>query len=644
MDIVTLDMETFWSQEFTLSKMTTESYVRDPQYETILCSFQVNDERPWWVPRDEVPLALKELQLHKRAVLMHHAHFDAFILNYHYDVRPKIILDTLSMGRALYGANAGLSLAKLAERHGIGVKGQEVMNARGLRFADFSHQQLQKYGAYGCNDCALTKRLGDMMLPHFSLEELQITDQVIRMFTEPVFELDAVLLEQYRQKLAAEKVALMIRAGVQKDDLMSNEKFANLLIDRGIDPPRKISPTTGKETWAFAKTDKGMQELQEHDDPDVQALVEARLKNKTTIAEKGAERLISMSGRGAATVYLKVSGASGTHRLSGGDKFNWQSMKRGSDLRKGTKAPAGKVCVVVDSSTIEARILDWLAGQDDMVEVYRKQDNKTGPDMYCTIAEKIYARPVNKVDDPDERQMGKVAKLGLGFGMGEDKFIISVRGQATTPVLDKDGLPVLDPDTGKPKRKPLILSREFGKFVVDVYRNTHPQVRKLWARGEAALKAIANGQVGVNVDFRGVVKTCKDGLVMPNGLKILYPDLRKVKVEDPNSKFKEEWEFWNGKNRERIYGAKVIENIIQCLARCVVFSQCLQVVKRTRDEAGTKWAHSVHDEGVFVVPLFFAPWVLEVAMQCFREPPDWAPDLPLNCEGGFHERYGLAKS
>jgi len=235
-------------------------------------------------------------------------------------------------------------------------------------------------------------------------------------------------------------------------------------------------------------------------------------------------------------------------------------------------------------------------------------------------------------------------KLGLGFGMGEDKFVISVRGQAKTDVLDKEGNPVIDPETGKPKRKPLILTKEFGKFVVDVYRNTHPQVKKLWSRGEAALKAIANGQIGVAVDFRGVVKTCKDGLVMPNGLKILYPDLRKVKVEDPNSKFKEEWEFWNGKSRERIYGAKVIENIIQCLARCVVFSQCLQVVKRTREAAGTRWVHSVHDEGVFVVPAFYAPWVLEVATQCFREPPVWAPDLPLNCEGGIHERYGLAKS
>ena len=644
MDIVTTDFETYWAQGYTLSSMTTEAYVRDPRFEAILCSFQINNERPWWVPRDMIPAALKDLRLDRRAVLMHHAHFDAFILNHHYDVRPKIILDTLSMGRALHGSNAGLSLAKLAERYGIGTKGHEVMNARGMRFDDFAPWQLEKYGAYGCNDCTLTQVLGSRMMPQFQQEELQIMDQVIRMFTEPVFDLDAELLEKYRQQLAAEKLTLMLRAGVQKEDLMSNEKFAALLMDRGIDPPRKISPTTGKETWAFAKTDKGMQELQEHDDPEVQVLVEARLKNKTTIAEKGAERLIGMAGRGKATVYLKVSGASGTHRLSGGDLFNWQSMKRGSDLRKSVKAPPGHKCVVVDSSTIEARILDWLAGQDDMVEVYRKQDNKTGPDMYCTIAEKIYGRPINKADDPDERQMGKVAKLGLGFGMGDQKFVISVRGQATTPVLDFEGNLVIDPETGKPKRKPLVLSKEFGKFVVDVYRNTHPQVKKLWARGESALKAIANGQIGVNVDFRGIVKTCKDGLVMPNGLKILYPDLRKVKNEDPDSPFKEEWEFWNGRNRERIYGAKVIENIIQCLARCVVFSQCLQVVKRTAAEAGTRWAHSVHDEGVFVVPDFYAPWVLDVAIECFREPPSWAPDLPVNCEGGLHQRYGLAKS
>ncbi len=389
------------------------------------------------------------------------------------------------------------------------------------------------------------------MVPQFSKAELEINDRVIRMFTEPMLELDTDMLRAYADKLHAEKMALMMQANAQREDLMSNAKFAIMLQELGIDPPMKVSPTWAKKppeerkgdgmTYAFAKTDPGMQALAEHPDERVQILIAARLQNKTTIAEKGAERLISMASRGPATVYMKYSGASGTHRLSGGDKFNWQSMKRGSDLRNATMAPEGQMVVVGDSSNIEARVLDWLAGQDDMVQVYIDADNKVGPDIYCVIAGRIYKRDVTKADI-QERQMGKVAKLGLGFGMGGDKFVSAVRGQAK----DADG-------------KPLIITRQFSQTVVDIYRDAHPQVRKLWKRGEDALKCIANGKIGMDVDYQGVVKTCKDGLIMPGGLRILFPDLKFIKGEGP---FGGEWSFWNGKMREHIYGAKLVENCI----------------------------------------------------------------------------------
>jgi hypothetical protein len=523
----------------------------------------------------------------------------------------------------LHGANGRLSLAKLAERYGIGAKGTEVHNMRGLRYADFTPQLLDIYGRYSCNDSDLTYELGKRMITRFSREELEINDRVVRMFTEPVLALDTDLLRRYADQLRADKVYVMLQAGVQAEDLMSNPKFAACLQELGVDPPMKISPTTGKLTFAFAKTDAGIQALQEHPDERVQILVEARLKNKTTIAEKGAERLIAMQARGPATVYLKYSGASGTHRLSGGDKFNWQSMKRGSDLRNAVMAQVGHKVVVGDSSNIEARMLDWLAGQEDMVQVYRDADAGVGPDMYCVMGEKVYGYPVNKKDFPDERQFGKVTKLGLGFGMGGAKFVFAVRGQAK----GKDG-------------KPLVITQKFSNDVVEIYRNAHPQVKKLWKRGEAALKAISNGQAGLDVDYRGVVKTCKDGLIMPGGLQILYPDLQFAKSTDKD--WGGEWTFWNGKTRERIYGPKVIENIIQCLARIVVFDQCRLTAKALDGIA--IWVHSVHDEGIFVAQDFYAPFVQETLQSHMRVSPAWAPDLPLNSEGGFHQRYGKAKS
>lgn len=637
MNFITLDFESFYGDDYTLSKMTTEAYIRDPRFEAIMVGLKINDAPGFWVPRPQIKEALLDHKVSEAAVGCHHAHFDGLILSHHYGIRPALWFDSLGMARALYGAHGRLSLAQLCEREGIGKKGDEVLHAKGKRYADFAPHELARYGEYCVNDVEKTYLLINKYAAQFHRSEIEIHDQVIRMFTEPLFELDDVLLTQYRDWLAAEKIGLLMRAGVQLADIMSADKFAQALRDIGIEPPMKISPRTGKITYAFAKTDPGIQALQEHPDELVQVLIEARLKNKTTIAEKSATRLIEMKGRGRATIYLKYSGASGTHRLSAGDKFNAQAMKRGGDVRKSFKAPPGCKVVVVDSSTIEARMLDWLSGQDDMVEVYRKQDNKTGPDMYCVIAQHIYSRPINKKDDPDERQMGKRVKLGLGFGMGEMKFIISIRREAK----DKNG-------------KPLVLTPEFARRVVnDVYRALHKQVVKLWRRCENALQAIADGRIGVDVDFRGIVKTCKDGLIMPNGMKILYPDLKFTPEVDPNTgvvvkdkwgKVRGEWSFWNGKTRENIYGAKVTENIIQCLARIVVFNQCLMAVKECKRRGyPMKWKHSVHDEGVFITPAWYAGVVKEIAEQCFRTPLPWCLDLPLNCEGGIHERYGLAK-
>ncbi|MFM7007920.1 MAG: hypothetical protein ACKO0Z_01070, partial [Betaproteobacteria bacterium] len=295
-----------------------------------------------------------------------------------------------------------------------------------------------------------------------------------------------------------------------------------------------------------------------------------------------------------------------------------------------TMAPPGHVCVVGDSSNIESRLLDWLAGQDDMVQVYVDADNKVGPDMYCVVAERIYKRAISKDENPQERQMGKVAKLGLGYGMGHAKFIGAVRAQAK----DAAG-------------KPLVIESAFAKNVVDIYRSAHPQVQKLWRRGDEALKAIAKGEIDVPVDFRGIVRTCKDGLVMPGGLKILYPELRWDANGGDNKRG--EWTFWNGKTREHLYGAKVIENIIQCLARLIVMEQSLDTLHDLRREikscAGevVRWAHSVHDEAVYVVPEFEGPFALATLMRNMRKSPSWCATLPLNSEGGIHIRYGKAK-
>lgn len=610
MRLVTLDFETYWADDYTLSSMTTEAYVRDPRFEAIMCGFKEGDSRTFWVPAPNIKPLLRQMRLDLCAVAAHHAHFDGLILSHHYGIRPKLWIDTLSMARPLVGTRAkGFSLSKLAEHYNIGRKGTEVMNAKNKHLADFTEEELTLYGEYCMNDVALTAELAGIMVPQLPRAEIELIDRTIRMFTEPKIELDVGLLEEALKELQADKIEALIRAGITLPEVRSDAKLAEAFMRLGVVPPTKISPKTGKTAFAFAKTDDGMQELLEHEDENVQALAAARLKNKTTIAESRTQRLIGMASRGKACVYYKYAGAENTYRHSGGDKTNFQNLGRKSVLRDAVVAPEGQVFVVGDSSNIEARVLDWLAGQEDAVEVYRQNDAGVGPDTYCVLASRIYQRTITK-EDSVERQLGKITKLGLGYGMGVDKFNITLNAKMR-------------------KEFPQGVPREFVQTAHTTYRNGHPMVQQLWKRGDEALKYIAAGREAP-IDIRGVLHTCAEGIRLPNGMVLRYPDLRR----DPETR---EWSYWGGRARVNIYGAKVIENCVQALARIIVMEQSLVAARVD------SWVMTTHDEAIQLAPEAHAPWALDNLLECMRVPPAWAPDLPLNSEGGYNRRYGKAK-
>src|SRR5690606_2260190 len=173
------------------------------------------------------------------------------------------------------------------------------------------------------------------------------------------------------------------------EDLMSNPKFAALLQQRGVDPPMKISPTTGKVTYAFAKSDLDFQALAK--DPRVADLCEARIRVKSTIGETRAVRFLEAGKDGMCLPILLNYSGTHTHRWSGGNKMNLQNLKRGGELRRSILAPDGHVIVVADSAQIEARVLAWLAGQDDVVEAFR---NKC--DLYSEFASFVFGYPVDR--------------------------------------------------------------------------------------------------------------------------------------------------------------------------------------------------------------------------------------------------------
>ena len=602
MSIITIDFETFYSREFSLTKMTTEEYVRSEQFEVIGVSVQVDDAEPVWFTGNMslTKLFLDSFEMHKHMVLAHNAQFDGAILTWLFDIRPKRWLDTLSMARAIHGTEVGGSLAKLATYYNVGVKGEEVVNALGLRREDFPADQLARYGEYCKNDVALTYKIFKLMMQDFPTFELSLIDLTLRMFTEPVLVLSTYHLHDHLLRVRQHKEDLL--QNFDKDILMSNPKFADLLIEFGVEPPMKTSPATGKQTFAFSKNDEAFKELLEHDDPQVQALVAARLGTKSTLEETRTARFLEMSKRGAMPVPLRYYAAH-TGRWGGDDKINLQNLPRSSPIKTAILAPEDCLLIDSDSSQIEARTLAWLAEQNDLVEAF-----ENGEDVYKIMASAIYAKGQAEITK-DERFVGKTTILGAGYGMGSTKF----KAQLKTFGVE--------------------IEETESKRIITTYRETYPKIVGLWKEGALALKAIMNNET-TKLGREGVLMVDGEkGIRLPNGLYLRYPNLRMVTNGD-----KSEIVYDNKKGKvatpTRIYGGKVIENVCQALARIVIGEQMLMIAKKY------KVAMTVHDAVMCVVPKDQVTVAKEYVEMCMRLRPRWASELPLNCEAGSGVSYG----
>jgi len=603
MNILTIDFETYYSREFSLTKVTTEEYVRSPQFETIGVAVQINDGEPEWFSGDAESMHqfLTRFDWGNSLALAHNAPFDGAILQWVFGLSPKGWLDTLSMGRALHGTQVGGSLKVLANHYDLGEKGTEVENALGLRRQDFSPEQLQRYGEYCKNDVALTYALFNAMATNFPPTELRLIDLTVRMFTEPVLRLDQVLLKTHLLTERIRKEELL--ENFAKDDLMSNNKFAEILIAYGITPPMKTSPATGKQTYAFSKTDEAFKELLEHPNPQVQALVGARLGTKSTIEETRTARFMGIAERGALPVPLRYYAAH-TGRWGGDDKLNLQNLQRNSPLKKAILAPDGYSIIDSDSSQIEARTLAWLAEQNDLVEAFDR-----GEDVYKIMASAIYGKSVNDITK-DERFVGKTTILGCGYGMGAAKFQAQL------------------------KNFNVAIELEEAKRIIDTYRTTYPKITELWKSAATALKAILQNQQ-TTLGRGGILKIQgNDGVLLPNGLYLRYPNLRLVENEEGKAELVYDTKKGKAVIPTRIYGGKVIENMCQALARIIIGDQMLMVAKKYRV------VMTVHDAIACVVPTEHVETATEYVEMCMRTRPDWGMELPLNCEAGYGPSYG----
>lgn len=595
MTILTVDFETYYDRaRYSLKKQTTESYVNDERFEIIGVAVKKDDGETKWYSgtNNDIAAALCNYDWANSMCLAHNTKFDGAILKWKFGIQPSCWLDTLSMGQALLGSFTSTSLDYMSRYFKIGTKGNASQMFSGMRREDFNAADIKEYADYCKLDVDLTYYLFLKICSYFEPDEIRLIDLTLNMFINPVLEIDVAYYKKALTEAVKQKGKLLLKARTTKEVLMSNNKLAALLSEYGIKPLE-----------SYAKDDPDFIALLEHDNEMVRNIAAARIEIKSTQEEKRLERFIDIGSRNTyLPIPLKYHGAI-TGRWAGTDKTNLQNLPRKKPaLKIGLKAPNEHLIIDADSSQIEARILAWFCGQLDVVEQFKHNE-----DVYKIMASKIYQRPVKDITK-EERQVGKKAVLGCGYGMGYKRF--------KDMLMQDDGIEI---------------SYDEADAIIKKYRKSNKHIQETWRQCDHLLDSLVRYDKPINIGRPGVVDTFVSGIELPNRMRINYVDLQ---LERHSNQY-----YYKGKSQGKqclitIYGGKVIENITQALAKIIISYQMLNISQRY------KIASTVHDSIVCVVPAAEEKAAVDFIRENMTMVPDWAEGLPLNCEVSIGKNYG----
>lgn len=639
--LITIDAETYWNRaaKFSLTNMTATAYVRDPQFQEIGWAAQVEpidkykaalagSTPAWHDGRDSAAMHdwLVELGTHRPGtftVTHNGAGFDYLILGWHHGIIPWMCLDTLQMSRVLYGkagpGGEGNSLKAIARAFVVGEKGTEVLDADGKRLGDFTDAELERYGVYCCNDVVLTAKIARRLIPQFTEQELRVMSILSKMSAQARIVVDvpmcerALAVERERKARLLSDMADTLGCQPQhlKDALMSNNKFAALLTELGVDPPMKISKTTGKPTFAFAKNDPEMMELADCDDELVADIVRMRVGIKTTILETRLEHFINVGNSGPMPAGLRYGGAhTGRVSAEGGiHKCQLQNLpSRGKEgkrnaLRMSLRAPPGHVLCGADSSQIEVRVLSALAGEDILLDAFEQN-----VDPYLGLGPTLFGREITKADK-HERNITKAAVLAAGYKQG-------ARGFASHCA-----------------RNGVDITAEMAARTITAYRELYTSIGGFWRQCGRAIRTLAGERGAYAFGQDGCITACVGELVLPSGRRLEYQNTEGA-VGDAGFRDYTFWEKHKG-FRKYIYDGLLTENITQAVAYDVVAWQAMNI----EAELGDVPVLFTHDELVYCVADHAVSEVRRVVERWMSTTPPWLPAVRLACEWGQGETY-----
>lgn len=599
MRMVVADWETFFDTKsgYTIKKQSTEAYVRDPRFEAHGCAVKWSkDHAARWYDARQIRQVLKEEDWSDVFMVHHHAQFDSLIESRHYGVYPRMIGCTLAMSRLMIGNHISVSLDSVRRHFGLPPKTTPYSLFDGKHWDELAPQTQEQIAQGACDEVESIWTIFGMLLRQgFPREELEVVDTTVKMFSVPTLLADVGGLAKVWEDEATKKNGLLEELQVDPGDLQSANRFRALLEAEGVECEEKEGKNGAIP--AFGKNDEFMRNLLEDENPRVRGLAQARLSFKSTLLQTRAETLGWMARRGPMCVYLRYCGAH-TTRWSGGDSTNWQNSV--SALNECILAPEGYWIASPDSSQVECRLLNFVAGQTDVVEAFRQ-----GRDVYAEQASKFYGRRITKVTDYNERQMFRIVELQAGYGSGAAKIRATIRN-----------------------REGIVIDLEAAEKLKTAYRNEHDAVTRLWAEGNDVIYALATGR-----EYQwGPALAARRKLWLPNGAMIHYDTLNWHRDEETGDAY---WRLHTRRGWSKMYGAKLVENLIQALARVLV-SQAMVRIRRL----GFHIFNMRHDDiGILIPKGPSAERDLERCKHEMTREPEWLPGIPLACEGELSDRY-----
>lgn len=271
-----------------------------------------------------------------------------------------------------------------------------------------------------------------------------------------------------------------------------------------------------------------------------------------------------------------------------------------SMLRSTIEAAPGCLLVSCDLSQIEARVLVWLAGQDDMVDVFRR-----GEDVYTYTANLLGSR---------DRQFGKVLVLATGFGMGAARF------QATARTFGVN------------------LTETESEDAVQGWRRLNHYVVTLWWQAHQVASRVTAGLPGASETYRGLTfrRTAASlEIILPSGTVLVYREARLMRHPDHGhvelvyrGVEQGRWAWL------RSWPGKLVENLVQAIARDVMCEAIIRCHRR-----GPPLVATVHDELIAEVPAARALDARDWLMRAMNRAPKWAPGLPVAAAATVGPRY-----